>query len=71
MGFNAKDAPDKGADEAALLSLAFPFLSCDIGSVGVLRHARVPEGIPAGLRRQAGCEEGEHRRESLASRAGD
>lgn len=43
VGFDAKDAPDKGADEAALLSLGFPFLSCDIGSVGVLRRARVPE----------------------------
>lgn len=64
MGFDAKDTPEKGADEAALLSLAFPFLSCDM-------LGYQSEGIPAGLRRQAGCEEGEHRRESLASWAGD
>ena len=43
MGFDAKDAHDKGADEAAFFSLGFCFLPYKISSVGVLRQARVQE----------------------------
>lgn len=40
VGFDAGCPEAREQMRQPLLSLGFPFFSCDIGSVGVLRHVR-------------------------------